>query len=262
MSGLATVDGGVLVFGLETNKSGKGDPNRLSPEPVVQTSAHLENAGAFKRAVQRYFRDVTTPTVPGVMVETIAKPSAQAQGLVVLLVPLSDARPHRVAGHLGKEIAHRYYMRTDTDTVPMPHEMLAALFGRVPPPKLTLSAKWNGANQTPSVNFYLHNRGRGTAREPIVRLDRCEADQLIEPILPRNMNRTPGGNFTVLELYEFKIMFPGFAENLGAWTVRRPYQGRANTVRLAGTIFAPDAQPVDFDEIVEFDHNLIVEIPR
>jgi hypothetical protein len=43
MSGLANVDGRVLVFGLETIKAAKGDPNRLAP---AQT-AYLSDADGF-----------------------------------------------------------------------------------------------------------------------------------------------------------------------------------------------------------------------
>ncbi|MGA7120465.1 MAG: ATP-binding protein, partial [Polyangiaceae bacterium] len=210
MSGLANVDGGVLLFGLETNKAGKGEPNRLNPETTTQASAYLADAPAFQAALQRHFRNVTTPTVPGVMIVMIEDPAARPRGVVAVYVPSSDARPHRTAGHLGKEISHRYYMRTDTDTVPMPHEMLAALFGRTPPARLTLSARWNGPeHQTPTVNLYLRNGGRGTAHDPIVRLEGCEPDQLFEPILARRVNRTPELNFLVLEPYEFKVMYPG-----------------------------------------------------
>jgi hypothetical protein len=246
MSGFANVDGGVLVFGLDTYKAGKGDPNRLAR---TQTT-YLPDAEAFKRALQRHYRDVTAPAIPGVKIESIVDPSANPCGVVALLVPSSEARPHRTSAQLSSEVNNRYYMRTDTDTAPMPHEMLAALFGRTPRPRLRLVVRWSEANKPPQLFFYLRNEGPGTAREPIVRL-MTEPNQF-EFILAKYKNRSSLGIFTVLVPDVVKTLYPGFEEYLGAATVRRTVEGKARTVRIRGAVFAVDAQPVTLDEDVVF----------
>jgi hypothetical protein len=106
-SGLANVDGGVLVFGLETTKASKGDPNRLA----LTQGALLSDVDAFKRGMQRVFGAVTTPPIPGIMIEAISDPSGSPSGVVAVLVPSSDAKPHRTAGSLSADVNNRYFMR-------------------------------------------------------------------------------------------------------------------------------------------------------
>jgi hypothetical protein len=86
-------------FGLQTTTASKGDPNRLAPAQ----GASLSDAAAFKRGVQRTFGSVTVPTVPGVAIESIADPDSPPGGVVAILVPSSEAKPHRTAGHLKAE---------------------------------------------------------------------------------------------------------------------------------------------------------------
>lgn len=258
MSGLANVDGGVLVFGLETTQATKGNPNRLAPNQT----AFLTDAEEFKRALQKVFGSVTVPPVPGVMIDAITDPALSPTGVVAVLVPSSEAKPHRAAPGLGSQVNNRYYMRTDTDTIVMPHEMLGALFGRQPPPCLRFVAQLLEDNR---LATYLRNKGRGTARAPIVRLDLRGGEQLVEAIVPKDVNRTTSGNFMVLEPHTIKTLYSGLEESMGQLRVRRMYdhsQPTLRRLRLAGTILAVDAQPVDFDEIVDFSVSALVELPR
>jgi hypothetical protein len=259
ISGLANVDGGVLVFGLETTKANKGNPNRLAPGQA----GYLADADSFKRGLQKVFGSVTTPPVPGVMIEAITNPAEGPAGVVAVLVPSSDAKPHRTAAHLTAEVNNKYFMRTDTDTVVMPHEMLGALFGRMPPARLRLVVKMNTANPQGALMLYLANRGRATAREAIVCLDAnsLQERQLLEPVMTKNMNRTPNGNFLVFEPHVVKTLYPGLEEYLGTINVRRSYGNLPTVVRLKGTIFAADAQPVEFDEDPDFIGHDTVELP-
>jgi hypothetical protein len=163
-----SVEGGVVLFGLRTNKANAGDPSQLSPN-----QEYLADAEAFKRAVQRHYRDLVDPVPNGIRIETIADPTAPPRGVLAILIPASDGGPHRTTRAVREELSNRYYMRTDTDTVVMPHAMLASLFGRRPAPALRLVVSQPKPH---TVQFMLKNIGRGLARSIQVRLALSKTD--------------------------------------------------------------------------------------
>jgi hypothetical protein len=62
-------------------------------------------------------------------------------------------------------------MRTTTETVVMPHTMLAALFAHSAPPRLELRARLVPQDAArPRLEMRLVNRGRAVARRPVVKL--------------------------------------------------------------------------------------------
>jgi hypothetical protein len=166
-----SVEGGVILLGLRTNKTNAVDPAHLSPN-----QEYLADAEAFKRAVQRHYRDLVDPVPNGIRIETIIDPTAPPRGVLAILIPASDGGPHRTTRAVREELSNKYYMRTDADTVVMPHAMLAALFGRRPAPALRLVV----AQPKPHiVQFMLKNAGRGLARLIQVRLALIKTDGTI-----------------------------------------------------------------------------------
>lgn len=262
MSGFANVEGGVLVFGLATKRRGKGDPDTLE----TTQNRYLGDAKAFKKAVEKHFKSMTTPPVPGVEIVEILNPADGKQGIVLLRIPQSEAKPHRVADGI-KEHGGDYFQRTHTDTIPMQHDMLGALFGRIPAPRLRLIAKWTENNKPPQLMLYLFNDGPGTGTQPVVRLvaDPQHQALTIQGMTP-GINRVSGqaSSHYLLQPHEPVPMYSGFEEYLsGTLTVARTYDDQPRTIHLQGTIFSVGAAPVHFDEVVTFaGHEDIVTLPR
>jgi hypothetical protein len=170
LSGFANVAGGVLVYGITTSRGPKGEPDR------AQAVTPIQGVTAFRAALERMASRVVEPVIAGVDIREIENPATLGDGVVVVRVPESIGKPHR-AVRTTSEANDRYFMRTTTEIIVMPHAMLAALFGGSPPPQLELRARFVGSVQpSPRVEIRLVNRGRGSARRPCVVLTVNEVD--------------------------------------------------------------------------------------
>jgi len=158
-------------------------------------------------------------------------------------------------------------MRTDTDTVVMPHEMLGALFGSVPAPRLRLLAIWFESQPQPGaprLMIYLRNDGPGTARSPILILDIfSEQDFDLGHGSKSAANLTSSGTSGAFMPIHFQeILYPGTEDMLAALFFGRTFNDRPRTVRMRGQLCAIDAMPTPFDETIEFVPEEVVSIPR
>ena len=158
-SGFANVEGGVLVFGVHATGSSKS-----LPDHVVAIES-VEDLSKFSNEVDRNVKTLTDPPIAGVTVEEVRDPSGD-RGILVVYVPQSDGGPHRATG-AESDVNERYYMRTGTSTVVMPHSLLADRFGRRPPPKLRIGL----SRELRNVNLYVGNIGRGYAESVYLRAE-------------------------------------------------------------------------------------------
>lgn len=153
LSGFANVEGGLLVIGIRTSHAKRKEPDRA--DAIVP----VKDVDAVARRLDQRIASLTEPPVAAVQVKTIPDPSHPSRGVLLIYTPASDGGPHR-------DGTERYMMRTGTNTEPMPHALLAARFGRSPPPKLRLHV-WLGTK--PQVLF-LVNEGRGPAQDILLRV--------------------------------------------------------------------------------------------
>jgi hypothetical protein len=158
LSAFANTDGGVLVFGVRT----EGD---VLVEPVA-----IESLARYAERLQAASRDITTPTIPGLRFRLIPQPNADDAGAVAVLVPLTDALPFRAEGP-GATTTGRYYLRGRADSDPMPHQILAALFGRAPAPRIRLGFA-HYPSDPDQIVLSVENAGRGTATSGLIRIAR------------------------------------------------------------------------------------------
>ena len=97
-------------------------------------------------------------------------------GFVVTLVPKSSLPPHQTVKPI------QYYMRAGSTFAPVPHGVLAGLFGRAPQPDLFHNWVFEPPSFVPvgqagisSIHFVaaiqLHNRGPGIARDLFVNVE-------------------------------------------------------------------------------------------
>lgn len=126
MSGFANSDGGVIVWGVDCRR----DPKSGADLP---TDKHpLEQPHRFVSWLEGAASGCVTPAAPGVEHAVLAS-AAIGRQFVATLVPASDLAPHQCIQPTSKL---QYYMRAGSSFVPVPHAVLAGMFGRRPQPKI------------------------------------------------------------------------------------------------------------------------------
>jgi hypothetical protein len=122
--------------------------------------------------LKEFARDLTTPMIPGLDVRPFA--GETDAGVVALYVPSSDAGPFRASGSVEAHAKDRYFLRTARGSDVMPHQILAAMFGRTPAPKLHLRVSFEPSRvgkpaPRGSLLMQLENHGPGVARRASLR---------------------------------------------------------------------------------------------
>jgi len=161
MSGFGNIDGGVLVFGAATTTV---PSTKLEVLNALKGVAPLDQ---YEERVRVYVKTSTEPPVPGAIVQKIANPTQTNHGIVLVYIPLTDMGPFRARGP-KPDVADKYFMRTTSDTLVMPHQILASLFGRRPPPQLRVGIEQK--DDIHSIIVHVGNVGRGAAAGTFVRL--------------------------------------------------------------------------------------------
>jgi predicted HTH transcriptional regulator len=96
LSGFANSDGGVLVWGIETDKEERA--SKLKP---------ISSAVDFESRLKKSLLNTVQPFVDGILIATILEDGGDGTGYVKVLVPRSEKTPHR-AMLAGRE----YYRRS------------------------------------------------------------------------------------------------------------------------------------------------------
>jgi len=265
ISAFANTEGGCLVFGIST-AGGKGD----APDQAKKAQP-ISAIGAFKGRVEAILRDVVNPAPAGIELEAVEDRPGSDHGVLAIYVPQSIGRPHRANMGPG-DVREHYYQRSGSRSDIMPHSMLAALLGRVPSPSLYLRF-WIWSEQRPSAahsdlrfSLELWNEGRGTARQPAIRL--FEVEEGLRDFWERAIFSMPpeqGWTFTTsppnaaakeegtifLSSSPDAVVYPGDRFLLGQGTGTFPggwEPGTTFSVQIKGAIYAVDAPPVEFDQ--------------
>lgn len=160
LSGFGNINGGVLVFGAVC----KTDP--VTKLDVLTQLKGVSPLDQYEERLRSFVKTSTLPPIPGVIVQKIEDPSHPNHGVVIVYIPMTDAGPFRALG--PKDAADKYYMRTTSDTLVMPHQILAASFGQRPPPQLRVGVEKKDTSGT--IKVHVMNTGRGAAQGAFVRL--------------------------------------------------------------------------------------------
>lgn len=277
LSGFANTAGGVIVFGISTKKGDKRHPD------LAASICAINEVDAFKGEVERNIKGLTEPPVSSVGVCAFPDPNDKTRGIVVIYVPASDGGPHRTAAHIRAEDGSRYYMRTATDTVVMPHALLADRFHRTARSRLRLIAQWEGAPNPPTnrgatLRLRITNRGRGTARQPAIQIATFRSPLAeFRWEITRSYHNQPNwdrigsqlaGNFALLlQSAPEVVVYPGveFEIAYGAMPADRPpYPGSEDPnfgFIFRGFIYSADAQPFPFEHTFLWSQAAEVELP-
>jgi schlafen family protein len=161
LSGFANSDGGILLWGVGTDRRDGLDRASVR-EAIVGHETFVARLGTS-------LLDAVIPMVDGVEIEPL--PSADPRvGYAKCLIPRSEQTPHR-----GMLADREYYKRSPEGFYRLEHFDLEDMFGRRPLPRLsfTLQMVRGGSDSSAgTVNyrgwavFGILNEGRGSARAP------------------------------------------------------------------------------------------------
>ena len=126
ISGFANSDGGVVVWGVDCRR----DP--ASGADLPSGKYPIKQPFRFVSWLENTVSGCVTPGAPGIEHAVLA-PASASEAFVATLIPPSDVAPHQCIQPTTKL---QYYMRAGSNFVPVPHAILAGLFGRRPQPKL------------------------------------------------------------------------------------------------------------------------------
>jgi hypothetical protein len=243
MSGFANGGGGVLVMGLaRTCGKHRDDPD------LVGCVAAIKNVQRFLERLDREAADLTEPPISGLDFFAIESPTESGAGVVAILVPASDAVPHRVL-----KGPNDYYIRIGTRTQPMSHQLLAEQFGRRPVPRLQVRLKIGGEGTMCRMHIGLRNWGRGVARQPAIHFSRiddclnCHGPGDLSPGWSRASAPVSG---VFYQADSNIVVYPDCGLSVGV----APKQAQSRlpkAIELRGRIYCIDAAPVDFEGRVQ-----------
>src|SRR5690242_7666517 len=98
LSGFANSDGGVVVWGIKTDKEDRA--SELKPISLV---------AEFEARLKKSLLNAVQPFVDGVQIDTILEDDGSMAGYVKVLIPRSEKTPHRAL------LAEREYYRRSTE---------------------------------------------------------------------------------------------------------------------------------------------------
>lgn len=155
ISGFGNSEGGVVVWGVDCSADDDG-------ADVARAKVPIRNPRRFMSFIEGAVSGCTVPAHS--RIENHVVMDGDDAGYVITLIPKSNNAPHQA---LPKRL---YYMRAGSSFVPVPHDILAGMFGRRPQPHVFphfLLAVPRLDQTRLSINFGIavHNEGPGIASD-------------------------------------------------------------------------------------------------
>lgn len=155
ISGFGNSEGGVIVWGVECKRGIDGADRPKTKFPI-------KNAKRFVSFLENAISGCTIP--PHTQVQNHAILQKNGDGFVVTFIPKSDDSP------LQDVVQKRYYIRAGSSFEPIPHDLLAGMFGRRPQPKVFTIFLYSppeivGNSIKVTVGFTLRNGGKVLASD-------------------------------------------------------------------------------------------------
>lgn len=250
LSGFGNIDGGVLVFGAE------GKTDALTKLEVLHKLSGVSPLDEYAERIRLHVKTSSVPPVPGVVVEKIEDPTQKNHGVVIVYIPLTDAGPFRAIGPKS-DVADKYFMRITSDTVVMPHQILAASFGRRPSPLLRVGIEQaDPLDGTKPIRVHVMNTGRGAAQGCFVRL-KVYPGQNPDSIVPRGSwndrkGDVAGSGWDIAFAHPAdEMLYPGESRVAGSY--RQSADERKITIRVD----CANGQPVEVTRTLKLVPNTI-----
>jgi hypothetical protein len=176
ISGFANSEGGVVVWGIDCR------PNQDLGD-VAAAKIGVQNPRRFKSWLENAVSGLTLPPHPGVRHTALGE--ERDCGFVATYIPKSHLAPHQCLR------PPQYYIRAGSNFEPVPHGVLAGMFGRTPQPLIfhmwsapPAQLDRNGVARF-SIGLLLTNRSSAIARDVYLSV----------MVLPPGANSTVGVEF-------------------------------------------------------------------
>jgi len=163
LSGFANTEGGILVWGIGTEKLKLPDADRKID--VATETKPVPNTAAFGQFLRDNLMDSTIEPVRGV--EYLEIPATAGGGYVLCLIPEGNGKPYR------DDRAKQYWQRIGDSFVVIPHTLLRSLFYPQSRPWFDACIYWAGTHY---IQIDLFNKGKVSADGVYVRI-RYKNDQ-------------------------------------------------------------------------------------
>jgi hypothetical protein len=182
ISGFGNSEGGIIIWGVECKQ-------KISDGDVARSKYPIKNVTRFVSWLEGAVSGCTLPSHTGVRSVSI-ETGVDREGYAVTYIPKSIHVPHQCI--LEKKY---YYIRAGSSFEPVPHSVLAGMFGRRPQPIMGLdclpiiepSLQTRGMVRI-SLRPNLLNRGNVTARDAYLSVD------IAIPGIDKTLSYTPMGN--------------------------------------------------------------------
>ncbi len=157
ISGFGNSEGGVVVWGIDCSKLTRGSAD------VARAKSSIYEVKRFISWLEGAVSGCTVPPHKGVQNECLLT-DPSGSGFALSLIPKSADAPHQVVGRL------QYYIRAGSSFMPVPHAVLAGMFGRRPQPRLIPKLVVGDVHTdrqtvTTQIGFLIRNHGPGIARD-------------------------------------------------------------------------------------------------
>ncbi len=159
ISGFGNSEGGVVVWGVDASVD-------VDFADVAKTKKPIKNIKRFVSWLEGAISGCTVPAHIGV--EHYGIDTGSGNGFVATYIPKSEIAPHQCV------FDSRYYMRAGSSFLPVPHAVLAGMFGRRPQPTIFCNFAYEPARITRlldetdaiklSIGFQIYNKGPVLAR--------------------------------------------------------------------------------------------------
>lgn len=210
LSGFANSDGGVLVWGIETDKDERA--SKLKPISAVSD---------FESRLKKSLLNSVQPFVDDVRIEAIPEADETGIGYIKVLIPRSEKAPHRAL-----RADREYYRRSTEGFYRMEHFDLEDALGRRPHPALVLDTHVvprAGDDPHEEVRFALRNEGRGIAKY-VGLMCEFSSDVQVVQVTPGMFNNTRlnDGRPVISYADNVGVIHPvPIAASIGTVTIRR-----------------------------------------
>jgi len=242
ISGFGNSEGGVIVWGVDCSS----DNNNAD---VAKAKVLITDVKRFVSLIENAISGCTVPSHSGVRNHYISIDDKD-NGYVITYIPKSENTPHQVIRK------NQYYMRAGSNFEPVPHSVLAGMFGRRPQAKIIhqFFSKPVLINENGSIEFEfgfsLRNLGPGIAKNIFINMSAYSF-----PIGNSSLEFIPGSSeqwngsfalgiqFSLISKFEVRLPPEAFISPLSIKVILvPPFQRNININAICGCSDSPSTK--------------------
>ncbi len=232
ISGFGNSEGGVVVWGIDCSRGADG-------ADVARLKKPITNVARFVSWLEGVVSGCTVPPHSGVRHLAISL-GESGDGYTVSFIPQSDRAPHQMVGEM------RYYIRAGSSFAPVPHAVLAGMFGQRPQPHVFATFACypmtiTGDIISCSMGIVIRNQGPGIATDLFVNVE-----LLTSPGDKCRLAVEPGDLTTWIATWSFRRHMSLICKP----EVRLPPEAHLQPAVLAVTIAPPFDGGIDIEGMV------------